>query len=403
MATKSKKDKLFSPIEAEGIRAPARIVKDIKPPSVLRPGVDWDNLSSEITSEPLDSPNPDWDKILSRWGYDPAYYEMMEPVKVSQWDVQAEGGVKTLWSYKAGVRTRSFVKDSGYEDLVSEIKKYRKPKKLAPSGSDAFVVCLSDFQMGKADGDGVKGTIQRILTMVDSVEDRVHELRKIDRKLGKLVVAGLGDMIENCSQQYPSQEFTVELNRREQIRVCRRLIRDAIVRWSKHFQEVDVVAVGGNHGENRKDGKIFTTRGDNDDIAIFEMVAEILAANKEAFGHVRFFLPEDELYLVMDICGTRVGFFHGHLTSGAGTPQQKLRRWWEGQTFGEESMGDARILITGHYHHLSIVEYGKKIHIQCPSMESTSQWWVDLKGENSRPGTVTFVLDADGYKDFALV
>lgn len=396
---------IFQPIEKPEIGPANKIAKDIKPPAALKPGVDWDGIEVEITSEPLESPNPDWDSILNTWGYDPTIYEMVEPVKVSQWEVlTAEGDVRRLYSYKAGVRTRATVRDDTYIDLVREIRKYRKPKKEAPGGEQAMVVCIGDTQLGKGDGDGTQGTVNRILKAIDGVEERISELRKIGRNLGLLVVAGMGDMIEGCDGQYNSQTFTVELNRREQVRVCRRLIRDAIMRWAKYFPEVWVVAVPGNHGENRKNGRLYTDRGDNDDVAIFESIADIFSANQEAFGHVKFYIPENETSIVMDICGLPVGFTHGHIPSGSGSPQQKLRKWWGDQTFGNRPIGDAKILFSGHYHHLSVVEYGNdKIHIQCPSMEDISEWWADLKGEVSRPGVVTCVIDSNGYQDLQII
>ena len=317
----------FPPVENTELKQFAKPVPEIKPPAALKPGVDWDGVDVEITSEVLDGPNPDWDSILTKWGYDPKIHEIIEPVKVSQWEVlTADGAVQPLYSYKAGVRTRAGVKDTSYADLVREIKKYRKPKREAPEGDQAFVVCLADWQLGKGDGDGVAGTVERILSAIDGVEDRIIELRKIGRKLGKLYVVGLGDMIEGCDGQYTAQTFTVELNRREQIRVCRRLVRDAIMRWAKHFPEVNVIAVPGNHGENRKNGRLYTDRGDNDDVAVFEAVSDIFAANPEAFGHVSFYLPENDTSVIMDICGTPVGFTHGHIPSGSGSPQAKIGR-----------------------------------------------------------------------------
>ncbi len=105
----------------------------------------------------------------------------------------------------------------------------------------------------------------------------------------------------------------------------------------------------------------------------------------------------------MDICGTPVGFTHGHIAGGSGNPQAKLRTWWSNQTFGNQPIGNAKILFSGHYHHFSVVEYGDKIHIQCPSMESISEWWADFKGEVSRPGTVTCIIDANGYSDLLML
>jgi predicted phosphodiesterase len=214
-------------------------------------------------------------------------------------------------------------------------------------------------------------------------------------------------MVENCEGHYATQTFTVELNRRQQVRVLRRLLTKAITTWSKHFDEVVVVAVPGNHGENRNgSGKSFTTRGDNDDVATFEMVAEILSANPEAYGHVRFSLPEDEISMIVEANGKYLGFAHGHITNGGSDPQKKIKEWWKSQNFANNPIGYVDILITGHYHHFSVIEHDKnRIHIQCPAMDGGSEWFKDLTGVDSRPGTLTFVLDDSDrpYRDLEII
>jgi hypothetical protein len=397
-------ESLNRPTEKETVAKAGKIVPNFKPPAAYKPEVNWDGLNAEITSEVLDGPIPDWNDILEKWGFDPTLYEAVEPIKVSQWDVIHEGEQKTFYSYKGVVRQRSDVKDFDYKDLVREIKKHRRLNENLPGGDKAFVVCLADWQIAKADGDGTEGTVKRILKMIDDVEVRIKELRKIGRDLGTLLVVGLGDIIEGCDGNYSSQVFNVELNRREQTRIARRLIRDAICRWSKLFKKVIVTAVPGNHGENRKDGRNFTNPGDNDDVTVFEGVCEILSANPDAYGHIEFFIPENDTSIALDVGGNRIAFAHGHIPSGGGTPQQKIRNWWKDQSFCNTAIGSAKILVTGHYHHLSVIEYDRdKIHIQCPAMDGGSEWWEDKTGEHSRSGTLTFILDSDGYRDLEII
>lgn len=377
--------------------------KQLATPPAWKPGVIWDNELGEITSRPTDEPKPHWDDILASWGYDPEKFEIIEPVRVSTWDAQGPDGMVQMWSYKAGIRLRSDdIKLIPYDELVKEIKT-RKKKKVNPGNDSTFIVCLADTQFGKGDGDGFAGTIERFLTYVDGVTERIINLEKIGRKGRTLLVAGLGDIIEGCSGNYTSQPFTVEANRREQIRIARRLFRDAIAEWSEYFEEVIVTAVPGNHGENRDGFKAYTTPGDNDDVAIFEILAEIFAYNPEAYGHIKFHIPGDEVYVTFDLHGTIVGFTHGHITKGGGNPQAKIKSWWEDQTFGEQPMGSASVLITGHYHHFSAIEYGKKSHLQCPAADGGSDWWRNLAGADSRPGILTLIVDQHGYNDIQLI
>jgi predicted phosphodiesterase len=381
-----------------------------KPPAALKPGIEWDGDEVQVTSEVYSEPVRDWDELLSELGYDPELYEVIEPVKISSWDANAgEGETKRLYSYKVGVRAKRTTqyRDEDYKDLVNLIKKHRPMTEKVKGGSSTFVVCLSDWQLGKADGDGTDGTIRRILTMIDNVTERIRELQRSGRKMNTLVIAGIGDMVENCGGHYATQTFTVQLNRRQQMRVLRRLLTKAVTTWSKMFNEVVVLAVPGNHGENRNAaGKSFTTRGDNDDVAVFEMVAEILAANEEAYGHVNFLIPEDEVYMMVKVADSYIGFTHGHITSGGSDPQKKIKEWWKSQTFNGSPIGHANILVTGHYHHFSVIEHDdSKIHMQCPTMDGGSEWFEDLTGTSSRTGTLTFVVDDSDrpYRDLEII
>ena len=212
----------------------------------------------------------------------------------------------------------------------------------------------------------------------------------------------MGDLVENCGGNYPSQTFTVELNRREQMKVARRLIRDALIEWSKHVNKIVVSAVAGNHGENRQNGKAFTGDGDNDDVALFEQLAETFSMN-ENFDHISFVIPDDKLTVVLDIDGTLIGFNHGHKATRGPTAQKKQELWWTDQTFGGQPVGDADILVTGHYHRFSIVDLGPKIHIQCPAMDGGSKWWQDVTGKQAKTGTVTFLIGKEGLTDIQIV
>lgn len=380
---------------------------DYKPPAALKPGVDWDGEELQVTSEVYAEPIRDWDVLLEELGYDPDLYQIIEPVKISAWDAAAEDGTKRMYSYKANIRAKQITqyRDDDYKELVSQIKKH-KPLKEFEKGESVFVINLADWQLGKADGDGTHGTVKRLLNRFDLIVQRINDLNKMGRNIQKIIVAGLGDLEEGCDGHYASQTFTVQLNRRQQIRLLRRLLTQLITRVAKLAPEVDVYAVPGNHGENRKDGKAFTTRGDNDDVAVFEMVAEILSANPEAYGHVKFFLPEDEVYMIAEACGKQIGFFHGHITPNGSDPQKKIREWWKNQAFSKNAIGFVHILVTAHYHHFSVVEYDNDaIHMQCPSEDGGSEWFSDLTGVDSRAGTLTFIIDRSEkpYRDLEVL
>jgi hypothetical protein len=339
--------------------------------------------------------------VLKVWGLDPEHFEVVEPILFNVWG-NPEGVPNRQW--KGKVVRKTVERGVDLEDIIEEIKKHKPGKPIAFEGSTALVVGLSDLQMGKGEGGGSAGTVDRFLAGIDEVEARWKELLKTGRPLDRLVVLGLGDLVESCEGHYAMQAFQVDLDRREQVKVVRRLIVKALTQWSKFAPKIIVAAVPGNHGENRQGGKAFTTFSDNDDVAVFEQVAEILAANPEAYGHVSFFFPQEELTLTLNVHGTILGLAHGHQArKGGTTAAAKIRTWWKDQAYGMREVADATILVTGHYHHLSILTEGTRTHIQAPSLDGGSQWFTETSGVKSAPGLLTFTVSELGWDDLRVL
>jgi len=224
----------------------------------------------------------------------------------------------------------------------------------------------------------------------------VKGLRKLGYGVPHLNVLWTGDSVEGCLGHYPSQTFSVELNRREQVKATRRLLTDTLQAWSKHFDGITVAAVAGNHGENRNaGGKAFTGADDNDDLAVVEQVQEILSANPDAFGHVRFVIARDSLTLTIPAGEWIVGITHGHVTRSGANAEAKLRSWWEKQAAGRQPIGDADVLVSGHYHHFRVADWGSCIWLQSPALDGGSEWWRVSAGEVSQQGMLTFITTND--------
>lgn len=366
---------------ASGVSRQRRKFRDGWEPRVVEADGTADAVSDVYEAE------PDEVSLLEGWRMDPDVWAIVDgSLLVNRW--QGPNG-DWCFQYKARL-VRRVGERIDVDDLLRGIGRWKAPK--VPDGDGAMVVCLSDWQVGKADGDGTVGTVDRILRSSARVVD---EIRRV--KPARVVIVGMGDLVENCDGHYPGQTFTVELDRREQVRVARRLIRDLVVGVSRVCGDVLVSAVAGNHGENRRNGKAFTGPGDNDDVAVFEMVAEVLAANPDAFGHVKFHVPDDRLEVMFEVEGRRLGFHHGHIAGRGSTPQQKQANWWKDMAFMESAIGDCEFLFTGHYHHLSVVDHGPRVHFQCPAMDGGSRWWEDRGGGRSASGTLTVMVGRDGW------
>ena len=365
------------------------------------PGVSWQGDEGTITTEPMEGEShPDWSGVLRVWGLDPEHFTVVEPVLFNVWG-DTLGVLNRQW--KGKVIRKGKQETADIESLIQEIKKHKPRERKPIEGGASLVVCASDWQTGKRDGDGLKGLVGRWLQAIDDVEFRLKELKKLGRPIDSITVLCLGDLVEGCDGHYDIQTFTVEVDRRDQVKIARRLLRDALIRWSRIVPSITVAAIGGNHGENRKNGKAFTTLGDNDDVALVESVAEIFQANPEAYGHIKFAIPTDELSLTLEVHGKIIGITHGHLARSGQGVEGKLRRWIADQTLGRQKIGDCDILVTGHYHSFKLADWGGVKWLQAPALDGGSVWWRQSTGEIADVGVLTFLVSSQGVSDIQLL
>ena len=389
------------------------VTKAKQHPSGWEPGVVWDGRSGTITTDTIYDTPDDWSDLLRARGLDPEKYEIVgDTIRWCSYDGwKRENPEDTAtscicYSYKADIRLKSPKSSVDLEELYKDVRKKKKSAKQPKSGGSTFLVALSDWQVGNRDGGGVERQATKIAELVDAIPDRISDLRKAGHDIGEIVIAGLGDLAEGTCGHYPAQQFRIELDRREQLKLVRRGIRDIVMNCAPLAEKITVTAVGGNHGENRGlNGKAFTTTGDNDDVAIFEQIAEIFAANKDAYGHVSFRLPTERLTLSLSVSGHIVAFTHGHLSKAGNNAAQAVWNWWKDQTLGRAHPGvaDADILIVGHYHHLNVKEQEGRAVFVCPSLTPVGEYFQDAYGVKTREGTLSMVIAPDGWGELHLI
>lgn len=396
--------------EAEHVDA----VKTKTMPSGWEPGVVWDGKLGTVTTDTVYEVPKDWSSLLEQRGLDPEVYEVVGDTirwcSYDGWrkdspDEQAYSAI--CYSFKAQIRLKKKLDNNLIpEELYKEARKAKKSTKAVKTGDSTFVVALSDWQTGNHDGGGVEVQAEKIAELVDLIPQRISNLRKSGVEIGTVVIAGLGDLMEGTCGHYPSQQYRIELDRREQLKLVRRGVRDIIMATAPVCEKMIVTAVGGNHGENRGlNGKSFTTTGDNDDVAVFEQVAEILAINPEAYGHVGFRLPQDRLSVSLNLSGKVVAFTHGHLSKAGANAAQAVWNWWKDQALGRAHAGvaDADILVVGHYHHLNVKEQEGRAVVIAPSLTAVGEYFQDWYGVKTRPGTLNFTVDKNGMNNINLL
>lgn len=388
--------------------------RERKAPAGWEPGVVWDGKEGTITTGSVEAaPNVsyDWSDLLAERGLDPNKYEIVgDTIRWTSYDgwkkdESGETYSTICYSYRANIRLKG-QNAPDLEALYHDVRKAKKPKKAPPKGDSTFVVTLSDWQTGNRDGGGVEKQVEAIAALTESIPRRIKELRKAGHQIGHVLIAGLGDLVEGTCGHYPSQQFRIELDRRDQVKLVRRAIRDIIMAVAPLSDRVTVTAVGGNHGENRGlSGKAFTTTGDNDDVAIFEQIAEVFQVNPGAYGHVGFRLPLERLSVALELHGHIIAFTHGHLAKPTGNAGQAMWNWWEKQAMGRahEGVADANILVAGHFHHLNIKEQEGRTVIVAPSIVPVGEYFQDSYGVSTRAGTLCFVMNEQGWTDLTLL
>ena len=355
----------------------------------------------------IDEFQDEFSALLEEWGFDPAKFKIEDDkVEIRTWDAHYGIGnePKKFWYYKARViRKRPGVEPLDLDNLVLHIRA-RKPlkDKVWTPGDRTFFVGNADWQLGKRDGRGTEYAVNAIKNTIPMVGERYDSLRRQGHEIDHLFIGNMGDIIEGCVGHYPMQTFGVELSVREQVRLGRELQTAQIMAWADDFEKVTVLTIPGNHGEERdENGRAYTNLGDNHDIAVTEQVAEAFDLANTASGgrydHVKFLIPDNQLTVVLDINGTITGFTHGHvggrrIKTGKDLSATKLWDWWYGQMMGGQPIADASLMLTAHYHYLSVISQGGRTHIQFPPMEDGSEWYETSTGMGSYAATATMLI-----------
>ena len=339
-----------------------------------------------------------FDTILKDWGFDPEHFEIDGKVKASSWNTQLKGGtVETFYAFKGVVRRRHPQRDEWYDKLLKEVSKKKPLQKKKIKSDLAYIFTLSDWQLGKVDL-GVEKTLERYDKALERAVAEVRRLGSVD----EIYLLSMGDLTEGCYGFYDSQPHNVSLNLSQQYHLARKLIMKTVDTFLPYANKIILSGVPANHGEMARSGKgqVVTSRLDNSDTMHLEICQEIMEQNPR-YDKVTVSIPEG-FHHTVDIKGLTVGFTHGHMHSGGTGPEGKIMKWWQGQMFGDFPVGDAEILITGHFHHPRMMQQGNRTWFQCPSIDASIDFTART-GMWSKPGVLTFTIDKDGWDNYKIV
>lgn len=375
-----------------------RIAKEI--PKGWEAQIEYDASGGSLVSTPRRaSDEPDHAELLAEFELDPEKWRITG-LRRSKW--QTFNG-DWLQAFRATFVPVSGAKSVPIDELIDVVNKWKpqKPVFKAVEGkiSDlAYLVVLSDTQVGKIDGGGTEEIVQNVLTKTDLAVERLKELRKAGRNINTVYLPQLGDCIEGMNSQGGKHIWRTDLDLTSQIRVYRRLLLHMVKTFAPLCERLVIPAIPGNHDEAVRVGNSMATSY-TDSFALDAASAVMDAIDgRDDFKHVSFVFPRyDTLTVTLDVCGTIVGFAHGHQMRG------KAVDWWAKQAHGMQDIGEATLLLTGHYHHLKVEQTGAKTWIQTCALDGGSVWFENSSGQAAPAGMLTLVVGNGVWDDLKIL
>jgi predicted phosphodiesterase len=282
------------------------------------------------------------------------------------------------------------------DDLLRAIGGRRAAKtKRLKKHAGTYAVAAGDLQLGKPDGDGSEGTVNRFLDAHSRSIDRYLLLRD-KGTVNDVLLLWAGDCIEGTESQGSRLLARLDLTITEQVRVYRRLLLEQVRAFADIANKVTVAVVPGNHDEAKRIGDQMATR--YDDSWAIEGASQVADVMKAAgYKNIDWVFPGyDELDICLDISGTKIGLLHGHQTKG------KMESWLGGAAVQRRAIGTSDVIVSGHFHHLKIQQLGPTTHVQLPALDGGSLWWRHMGRLDAPPGMITFVID-NGWRGLEIL
>jgi predicted phosphodiesterase len=352
---------------------------------------EYDGSTGYIQTAPL-TEAPSFNELLESFGYDPKEVRIAGTLKTSRWQQREDG--EWLHSYKFSLAPAS---TSNIDDLLASINRRKTTKPEPTDNSMPFHWLAGDLQLGKIDGDGTQGILDRVC---QSIERGVQEYKRIRRfrPIGVVHQAWLGDCMEGNVSQGGKNMWRTELTITEQYRLFRRLMLYAIDQFAPLVERLEVDVVNGNHDEAQR-MPVSTRSDDGHATEAAIAVADAILLNKQSYGHVKLFVPnKDESMITREIGDSIFTHIHGHQIA-----KGKSFDWWSKQALNLQSAGASQFLLRGHEHEFHIHSKKDRTEICVPTFESKSQYWVDRHGDLAKTGALIMVTDKHEFMDLAIV
>lgn len=377
-------------------------------PKDFQPGIRYDQrtgVPTEITTaEQAHELGPeDWQDVVAKMGVRlPEGYRLVidecrfDPAAWHRDEQGQDAVTRPIWRYRFKVVSSALVAGAD-EDLEKLQKAARKAVRAQPRTAlfdkVTMVVVLGDIQAGKVDRRG--GTAELLERLEHAKVQIMKRARRI--KPHQIVVVDAADAME-MFESAPNADRTNDLQLTEQLRLWRRIFWDWVSSLAALAPEVDVISVPSNHCSVRRGKQNMGTPADDYGLEVLSQLSDMAATNPAAYGHVKFWAPaqHDEAVALTLIGGKTLGVVHGHQK----TRPEAAPAYMAGQALGRTPIGQADIVVMGHWHNLRVQTFGDDRWLFiCPTMDSGSSWFGNSTGNESAPGVLSFVVDEKGWRD----
>ena len=367
-------------------------------PEGWNPSITFDGSGGEATLPAVEGDNPtDVEAFLRDAGINPEEIEIVGEPRISRWQVARPFPLDPMWMTSVRIR---WVKRNAVINLPLLYSLAKKTKSISPKPvqpGKALVILWSDLQVGKVDHrGGVDALIHRVAKTQIALIEKVKAV-----KPEKIIFCDVGDTIENFGNAADLHQLqSNDLSLMQQVDLATSLAWETLKQLSKHAP-ITYLSVGSNHCQFRVNKQRVGKVTDDWGIHIGRTLARL---SKEVGLPISFYEPaEHDESLALDIFGDSfhvLGMWHGHQSNNPNA----VADWWRKQAFGKQPIHAATIGVSGHFHHLRVLELGStprgtsRFWIQASTLDNGSNWWRTSQGEDSQPGLVCFALEQG--KDF---
>lgn len=259
----------------------------------------------------------------------------------------------------------------------------------------SLVVVWADIQVGKTGSRG--GTPE----LIERVYEKREALRALLDSTGarEAYFLSVGDEVESF-ENTPQQAFTNDLSFPQQLDLELTFEMEFVKLLAEYHDKVTVAGVSSNHCRWRAGKNALGKPSDDYGIYLKKQLEKALRLSN-AYDGVEFQYADDwDETMVVDVQGTKIGLAHGHQVNNP----NNIQKWWTEQAFGGQPLADADVLLTGHFHNFRAQPMGRSARtgksrwwLQAPTLDNGSDWYRNLRGDDSDPGLMVFEVTEEGF------